>query len=100
MKVRDRIRGSYALGIIHEEQPDKIICTRKESPLIIGLGKDKNFIASDVPAILKYTRDVIFLENDEIAVIEEGNRGAACCCRKNSGSLYKTRWKSRFWKSI
>ncbi len=72
MKVRDKIRGSYALGIIHEEQPDKIICTRKESPLIIGLGKDKNFIASDVPAILKYTRDVIFLENDEIAIIEEG----------------------------
>lgn len=70
-KVRERIRGSYALGIIHEEQPDKIICTRKESPLIIGLGKDKNFIASDVPAILKYTRDVIFLENDEIALIEE-----------------------------
>ena len=70
-KVRERIRGSYALGIIHQEQPDKIICTRKESPLIIGLGKDKNFIASDVPAILKYTRDVIFLENDEIAILEE-----------------------------
>lgn len=71
-KVRERIRGSYALGIIHEEQPEKIICTRKESPLIIGLGKDKNFIASDVPAILKYTRDVVFLENDEIALVEEG----------------------------
>ena len=71
MKVRDKIRGSYALGIIDSETPDKIVCTRKESPLILGLGKGKNFIASDVPAILKYTRDVIFLDNDEIALIEK-----------------------------
>lgn len=71
MKVRERIRGSYALGIIECETPDRLVCVRKESPLIIGLGKGKNFIASDVPAILKYTRDVIFLENDEMAVIEK-----------------------------
>lgn len=71
MKVREKIRGSYAFGIIDSENPDKLVCTRKESPLIIGLGVGKNFIASDVPAILKYTRDVIFLENDEIAVIEK-----------------------------
>ena len=48
-----------------------MVCARKESPLIIGLGKDKNFIASDVPAILKYTRDVVFLDNDEMAIIEK-----------------------------
>lgn len=71
IKVRSKIRGSYALGIISSETPDKIVCTRKESPLILGLGKGKNFIASDVPAILKYTRDVIFLDNDEIALIEK-----------------------------
>ena len=69
-KVKDRLKGSYALGIIHEAEPEKIVCTRKESPLIIGVGKNSNFIASDVPAILKYTRDVIFLENDEIAILE------------------------------
>ena len=69
-KVKDRLKGSYALGIIHEAEPEKIVCTRKESPLIIGIGKNSNFIASDVPAILKYTRDVIFLENDEIAILE------------------------------
>ena len=69
-KVTERLRGSYALGIIHEAEPEKIVCTRKESPLIIGIGKNSNFIASDVPAILKYTRDVIFLENDEIAILE------------------------------
>lgn len=71
MKVREKIRGSYALGIIDSENPNKLVCTRKESPLIIGLGSGKNFIASDVPAILKYTRDVIFLENDEMAIIEK-----------------------------
>ncbi|WP_286033775.1 glutamine--fructose-6-phosphate transaminase (isomerizing) [Fusobacterium necrogenes] len=71
MKVREKIRGSYALGIIDSGNPDRLVCTRKESPLIIGLGKGKNFIASDVPAILKYTRDVIFLENNEMAIIEK-----------------------------
>lgn len=70
-KVKSIIRGSYALGIIEVDNPDKMVCARKESPLIIGLGKDKNFIASDVPAILKYTRDVVFLDNDEMAIIEK-----------------------------
>lgn len=70
-KVTERLRGSYALGIIHEAEPKKIVCARKESPLIIGVGKNSNFIASDVPAILKYTRDVIFLENDEIGILEK-----------------------------
>lgn len=70
-KVTERLRGSYALGIIHEAEPEKIVCARKESPLIIGVGKNSNFIASDVPAILKYTRDVIFLENNEIGILEK-----------------------------
>ena len=70
-KVTERLKGSYALGIIHEAEPEKIVCARKESPLIIGVGKNSNFIASDVPAILKYTRDVIFLENDEIGILEK-----------------------------
>ncbi|MDP0488201.1 MAG: glutamine--fructose-6-phosphate transaminase (isomerizing) [Fusobacterium sp. JB021] len=71
-KLKERIRGSYAFGIIHKDHPGKIICARKESPLIIGLSKEKNFIASDVPAILKYTRDVMFLDNGEAALLEEG----------------------------
>lgn len=70
-KVTERLKGSYALGIIHEAEPEKIVCARKESPLIIGVGKNSNFIASDIPAILKYTRDVIFLENDEIGILEK-----------------------------
>lgn len=70
-KVTERIRGSYALGIIERENPDRLVCVRKESPLIIGLGKGKNFIGSDVPAILKYTREVIFLDNSEMAIVEK-----------------------------
>lgn len=70
-KVKSVLRGSYALGIIDVEDPDRLVCTRKESPLIIGLGKNKNFIASDVPAILKHTRDVIFLDNGEMALLEK-----------------------------
>lgn len=69
--VKEKIKGSYALGIIHKNHPNKIVCARNESPLIIGLANNKNFIASDVPAILKYTRDVIFLNNGEVALLEE-----------------------------
>ncbi len=68
-KVLTKIEGSYALGIVFAEFPDRIYAVRKDSPLIIGAGSDENFIASDVPAILRYTRDYYLLEQDEIAVI-------------------------------
>lgn len=68
-KILGEIEGSYALGIAFADFPDRIFAVRKESPLIIGTGEDENFIASDVPAILKYTRDYYLLEQDEIAVI-------------------------------
>jgi glucosamine--fructose-6-phosphate aminotransferase (isomerizing) len=64
-----RMEGSYALGIICEDFPDMLLATRKESPLILGIGKGENFLASDVAAVLKYTRDVYYLADDEIAVI-------------------------------
>src|SRR3989338_3112392 len=72
-KALKQIEGSYALGIICAEEPDKLIAARNESPLIIGLGKGENFIASDVPAILKYTKKIIYLENNEIAVLTRDN---------------------------
>ncbi len=68
-----QIEGSYALGVICSKEPDKLIAARNESPLILGLGKDENFIASDVPAILKYTNKVIYLENNEMAVLTKNN---------------------------
>src|SRR5512139_1368658 len=63
------IEGSYALVILDEREPDKLIAVRKESPLILGLASDAFFVASDVPAILSHTRDVIFLEDGETAVL-------------------------------
>lgn len=68
-RVISDIEGSYALGIIFSDFPDRIYAVRKDSPLIIGAGENENFIASDVPAILKYTRDYYLLEQNEIAVI-------------------------------
>ncbi|MFC2061660.1 glutamine--fructose-6-phosphate transaminase (isomerizing) [Elusimicrobiota bacterium] len=64
------LHGSYALGIISSENPSEIIAARKDSPLIIGLSEEGNFIASDVPAILQYTREVIYLEDEEVALLK------------------------------
>lgn len=69
LKVLHLIEGSYALGVVCKDYPDRIICARKESPLIIGLGKGENFIASDVPAILEHTRNVYYLGEKEVAVL-------------------------------
>lgn len=65
-KVMHRVKGSYALGVLFKDFPDKMYAVRKDSPLIVGASKEGNFIASDVPAILKYTREVYFIENGEI----------------------------------
>ena len=65
-KVMHRVQGSYALGIMFAEHPDQIFAVRKDSPLIVGQNEDGCFIASDVPAILKYTRKVYFIENQEV----------------------------------
>lgn len=62
-----QLRGSYALGILHKDFPNQIICARKDSPLVIGIGENENIIASDVPALLKYTKNVYFLEDGDIA---------------------------------
>jgi glutamine---fructose-6-phosphate transaminase (isomerizing) len=68
-KAVGMMRGAYALGILHENEPDKIIAIRKDSPLVIGLGDGCNFIASDIPALLKHTKDVLLIENNETVVL-------------------------------
>lgn len=73
LKVISEIEGSYALGIIFRDFPDRIFAVRKDCPLIIGVGQGENFIASDVPAIIEYTRDYYLLDSDEVAVITEDN---------------------------
>ena len=65
-KIMHRMEGSYALGIIFRDHPDELYAVRKDSPLIVGHTEGGNIIASDVPAVLKYTRDVFFIENEEI----------------------------------
>ena len=65
-----RVEGSYALGVLFDDIPDTLFAVRKDSPLIVGLGEDENFIASDVPAILAHTRDYYLIEQNELAVLK------------------------------
>lgn len=65
-KIMHRMEGSYALGIMFKDHPDELYAVRKDSPLIVGKSEGGSIIASDVPAVLKYTRDVYFIENEEI----------------------------------
>ena len=71
IKVLSEIKGSYALGIMFRDYPDTVFAVRKECPLIVGVGENENFLASDVPAIIKYTRDYYLLEANEIAVVKK-----------------------------
>ena len=67
-----RIRGSYALCVMFKDYPGEIYCARKDSPMIIGIADGESYVASDVPAILKYTRSVYYIGNMEIAKLEKG----------------------------
>lgn len=71
-RVLDEIEGSYALGIMFKDYPNRIYAVRKDSPLIVASGENEAFIASDVPAVLKYTKNFYLLEQDEIAVLDNG----------------------------
>ncbi len=70
-KIMHRMEGSYALGIIFKDHPGEVYAVRKDSPLIVGHTDGGSIIASDVPAVLKYTRDVYFIENEEIVRLKE-----------------------------
>ena len=70
-KVLNKLSGSYALGVLFNETPDVFYAVRKDSPLVVGLGENENFIASDMPALLKYTRSFILLADDEIACVSK-----------------------------
>ncbi|UEL49673.1 MULTISPECIES: glutamine--fructose-6-phosphate transaminase (isomerizing) [Terrisporobacter] len=72
-KATERFRGAYALGVVCADNVNELVAVRKDSPLVVGLGEDENMVASDIPAILKYTRNVYFLENGEFVHIE-GNK--------------------------
>ena len=72
-RAMTRIRGSYALAVMYSDYPEQIYTARKESPMIIGVTDGETFVASDVPAILKYTRNVYYIGNMEIAKLEKGS---------------------------
>ena len=72
-KTAAMLEGSYALGVICANEPDKLVCARKDSPLVVGIGENENFIASDFPAIIEYTKKSYILENGEIAEITKDN---------------------------
>lgn len=67
--VLNRVEGSYSLVFLSKEQPDRLICAKKDNPLVIGLGKGENFIASDIPAIISKTRKTYILNDGEVAVV-------------------------------
>jgi len=71
-RTLQKIKGSYALAIINAQEPRMLVAARKESPLILGLGDGEYFLASDIPAILPYTRRVIFLEDHDLVVVRDG----------------------------
>jgi glucosamine--fructose-6-phosphate aminotransferase (isomerizing) len=69
VKATSKLEGSFAIGVINKNEPDKLIAVRKDSPLIVGLGEDEYFIASDIPAVLNYTRNVYLLEDKEFVIL-------------------------------
>ena len=66
------VEGAYALGILCADAPDRIIAARKDAPLLLGYGQGENFIASDVTALLRHTRDIVYMDDGELAVITAG----------------------------
>ena len=70
-KIMAHVHGSYALVVMTSREPEKLICARKDSPLIIGLGQGENFIASDIPALLEYTRKTYILDDGELAEVTQ-----------------------------
>ena len=69
VRATSKLEGSFAIGVIANNEPDKIIAVRKDSPLIVGLGEEESFIASDIPAVLNHTRDVYLLEDKEFVIL-------------------------------
>ena len=71
MKATTKMEGSYAIAVLCSDEPDKLVAVRKDSPLIVGLGKDEFYIASDIPAVLNHTREIYLLEDNEFVVISK-----------------------------
>ncbi|MDO5779199.1 MAG: glutamine--fructose-6-phosphate transaminase (isomerizing) [Clostridium sp.] len=93
VKATEKLEGSYALGVVCGQEPDKIIAVRKDSPLIVGIGNGESFIASDIPAVLNYTRDIYLLEDNEFVVLtNEGAKIFKANGERIDKEIYKVTW--------
>jgi glucosamine--fructose-6-phosphate aminotransferase (isomerizing) len=93
IKTANRLRGSYALGVICSEEPGKIYAVREASPLILGIGMDENFFASDVTALVNHTRNVVYLEDGEFAELSGNDiRIFDCSGREISKKVSHITW--------
>ncbi len=92
-EAASRLQGAYAIAVIDERSPDVVVGARKGSPLVVGLGQGEFFLASDIPAILHRTRDVLFLNDDEMAVLsEEGVRITDLSGKEISREITRVMW--------
>lgn len=93
VKATEKLEGSYALGVVCGQEPDKIVAVRKDSPLIVGMGNGESFIASDIPAVLNYTRDIYLLEDNEFVVLtNEGAKIFKANGERIDKEIYKVTW--------
>ena len=93
VKATEKLEGSYALGVVSGQESDKIVAVRKDSPLIVGIGQGETFIASDIPAVLNYTRDIYLLEDNEFVVLtNEGVEVFEANGDKINKEIYKVTW--------
>lgn len=93
LKAMGMVEGSYALGVLCDAEPDRLYCARHESPLVVGTKEGESFIASDIPAMLSHTRDVIFLQDKEIAVLStEGIQVFDSLGTHRQHELYHVAW--------
>lgn len=65
----DQVKGTYALAVVSATEPHRIVCTKNASPMVLGLSEGQNFIASDVPAVLEHTRDIVYMEEGDLAIV-------------------------------
>ena len=79
-RALQRVTGSYAVAVLSQDAPDTVFVARKDSPLVIGLGEGENFLASDIPAVMRYTRRVILLEDGDFAILTPNSVAADRIC--------------------
>ncbi len=92
-KVLKDVRGAYAIGAISKDEPERLIAARKDSPLVVGLGESENFIASDIPALLSYTRKVHLIDDGEVVVLtKEGVQIYDCDQKPVTKDVMNVEW--------